>query len=279
MMKRECILCNNKTAILEDMGLSLYRCDFCGHVFKDIPKQCQENYDDKYFIGAHKNWFSNPDFALFELIYRQIIKIKGARKLRILDVGCGRGNFLKYLLGKRSGLELYGVDLMENSFPGINFITQDILTSNIDLKFDVVCSLTAIEHMDSPYSFMEKINSLLNHDGIVFCVTDNDDSMIYNIARLLRRIGAMSAYNRMYMAQHLQCFSRKSLKLLMTKSGLSVVMHRNHNHPIKAVDYPKAGLIIRTIYMFGIYAIFFLSAIFRNGILQIIICKRRVGAL
>jgi len=269
-----CSICReDKKIVLEDINLRLHRCSHCGHAFKILPKEEQEKYQEDYFTEAHKNWFNNPDYRSFEVIYRKILKLKGKKSLRLLDVGCGNGDFLKYLR-KNPRLELYGIDLVKNEYPGINFITGDMLEENINLKFDIICNLSVIEHVDSPGLFMKKMHDSLVPDGIIFTVTINEGGLIYGIAKLLKKNGINSAYDKLYDNHHLQFFSVKSLDFLIKKCGLNNIIQKKHNYSFKAVDYPVANFPIVQLYKIAVWIIFFLSDVFNNGILQTSICRK-----
>jgi SAM-dependent methyltransferase len=270
-----CSICGkaDKT-VLEDSFLGLFRCGWCGHAFKNL-KNSKEKYGEDYFLETHKNWFNNPDYPLFDFIHKRILRLKGDKGLKILDVGCGNGNFLKYLRKKDRKSLLYGIDLINNAHPDIKFIKGDILAGELGMKFDVVCNFNLIEHLGSPHMLMKKINDLLLPGGIAFIVTDNDDSMVYKVARLLKKVGMSVAYNRLYSAHHLQCFANRSLKVLTGMNGFDLIMRRNHNYPVKAVDYPDGNSITKAFYIMAIRALFSLSTIFNNGVLQIAACKKK----
>lgn len=273
--KIRCSVCQeDKNIALEDIDLRLHRCGNCSHAFKFLPKEEQEKYREDYFAGTHKNWFSNPDHRYFEFIHREILKLKGKKSLRLLDVGCGNGAFLKYLVEKNSGLELYGIDLVKNQYPGINFITGDMLEKNINLKFDIICNLAVIEHVDSPRLFMKKMDESLVPGGIIFTMTINEGGVIYRIAKLLKKNGINSAYDRLYENHHLQFFSVKSLDFLIKKCGLTKIIQKKHNYYFKAVDYPVASFPVVQLYKIAVWIIFFLSSIFNNGILQTAMYKK-----
>ena len=275
----QCSVCNNSDkVILEDEPLSLYRCGTCRHVFKNLPTKFEETYDEEYYSEEHKNWFANPDYQLFYFIHNEISKIKSDRPLKVLDVGCGKGDFLKYIKERNPELELYGIDLSSNECPGIKFIKGDILKDNFSMKFDIITNLAVIEHLNSPQLFIKKIKELLLPGGLLFTVTDNDYSMFYRIARLLKKVGMNAAYDRTYMTQHLQCFSRNSLKVLMDMNGLEIIRHKDHNHSIAAVDYPKTNLFTTIFYVIGIYIIFGLSNMINDGILQVAVCRNKMSS-
>lgn len=70
----------------------------------------------------------------------------------LLDVGCSTGNFLLHLRQQLPALDLHGVDLAVNvvernqgdpSLAGIAFTRQDMLTLDMDRRFDIVtCNKT-----------------------------------------------------------------------------------------------------------------------------------------
>ncbi len=271
----KCKICRNERSVkLEDKDLTLFRCGSCGHVFKDLPKEKQERYERGYFIEEHKNWFAHPDYPLFDYIYRQMRGLKGTGKLRVLDVGCGNGAFLKYLVKLDKDLELYGIDYAENDSPGIIFIKGNIMDELPEAKYDVVTNLAVIEHVDSPRNFMAKMLKLLLPDGVLFTATDNDDSLMYWTARIMKKAGLGDGYDRLYAAHHLQCFSNRSLRELMVTSGFDIIDHKNHNHPVEAVDYPKAGFVMTAFFVLAARTIFMLSGLLGNGMLQIAVCRK-----
>lgn len=256
-----------------DSGLNMYKCGRCSHVFKIVPKHKQEKYQDDYFTGTHKNWFNNPNYPLFEFIYKNIVELKGKGPLRILDVGCGNCDFLKYLLEKNPGFELYGIDLIKNEYPGINSIAGDMLVEKIEKKFDVISNLNFIEHVDAPELFMNKMRDCLSPGGIIVTSTVNQSDIIYKIAGFLKKTGINSAYDRLYDNHHLQLFSFKSLGVMQKKCGLDNIVHRKHNYPLKSVDYPESSFMMSQLFKTAVLAIFSLSAAFNNGMLQTSVCR------
>src|SRR5689334_8370266 len=85
----------------------LRRCRACTHVFTDLSAMRSfENYEEDYFDDEHSRWFDHPNTALFDRIGRLI-----PRQASVLDVGCGRGDFLRHLARTRPDLQLTGIDL------------------------------------------------------------------------------------------------------------------------------------------------------------------------
>lgn len=272
----KCSVCNLPGRVkLENEALGLYRCLSCQHVFKKIPKDKEEGYSSRYYEYTHKNWFTYPNYGLFELIRKKIHCITGKKTYSLMDAGCGRGDFLKYMRTLEPGTKLYGMDLTYNEHPGIKFIKGDILKDPVDMKFDIVTSLASIEHADDPALFVGKLSETLKEEGLLIIMTDNDNALIYRIARAMNFLGLKDAYSRLYYNHHLQCFSNGSLRLLLESCGFEMLFIKNHNYPIRAVDFPKAGHFKLACYKIFTGLIFLVSWFLNASILQTAIFKKK----
>lgn len=275
-LKYQCTVCgeDRRVNLLDDQK-KLFKCSHCTHAF---IIGCNTNQEELYscdsYYKAHKNWFDHPNYALFKFIFATLVKLNVTNKLKLFDIGCGRGDFLKYIKGVDPEVDLYGVDYFVNEDTAYTFIKGDFLNTDIKMKFDVITGLSVIEHVDSPCLFVDKIHNLLLSDGIVFITTINNDNIFFRSARFLKKIGICSAYNRLYGGHHLQYYSNKSLKMLFERKGFQVLLQKNHNYSIDAVDVPESSLFTKKWYMFAIWVLFFVSSIFKRGILQTIVCKK-----
>lgn len=260
--------------MLKDDFLNRYQCNTCCHSFIVTDREQRSCYSEDYYDVTHANWFSNPNHWLFKFIYSNIIDLTKKRKIRLLDVGCGRGDFLKFIKNMNSEIELYGIDLNYNHYPGINFIKGDFLKDNCNsIKFDIICSLATIEHIEDINLFVNRMKGLLLPGGLIVVTTDNASGIIYKIARILKKIGISTPYHSLYEPAHLQHFTNRSLKMLMGRQGFEIILQKNHNYPKEAVDLPKANLIMKKLYLLGIWIFFLLPK--RLGILQTVFCKRK----
>ena len=101
----------------------IYRCGHCTHAFSDpasMPRQ--ESYDTAHYDDTHRLWFEHPNTALFDRL--SFITPKGGS---VLDVGCGRGDYLRYLHRNRPDLQLTGIDYSENEDEYIRFLQGEAL--------------------------------------------------------------------------------------------------------------------------------------------------------
>lgn len=96
----------------------------------------------------------------------------------ILEIGCGPGNIIKYLLSKRPGFEIFGIDIAPNMIefakennPKARFAIMDSREiSNIKTKYDcIICGfcLPYLSHTDSEKLIFDA-NNLLNDNGLIY---------------------------------------------------------------------------------------------------------------
>lgn len=279
MTKAECPIClsGNKTILMENR-LNIYRCDSCRHTFTDVSKEKQEKYNNDYFLKMHSAWFNNPNYRIFDFIYKELLRLSGKEQLRLFDIGCGKGDFLKYISAKDSTAKLFGIDLVYNQHPGIHFIKgsfYDLEAKKFETKFNVICSLVVIEHIDNPHLFMQKVNSLLEFNGLLCIMTMNNNSLMYRIARLLNKVGIHTPHDRLYSLHHLQHFTNQSLKKLVEMNGFDILLRKNHNYSMESVDVPESSFLIEKMYKSLVWLIFLLSSAFGCGTLQTIVCKKK----
>ena len=92
-----CPVCAGPGAVMHvNEEFTLRRCSVCDHCFTDLASLGElEQYAPEYFEEEHRNWFQRPNLALFEKLARRIFDYK--QNASVLDIGCGNGNFLRYL--------------------------------------------------------------------------------------------------------------------------------------------------------------------------------------
>lgn len=274
-MSLKCPICNAKKISRISDRQQLYQCNDCSHRFTIIDKDKQEQYSDDYFDKGHKNWFENPNYSLFNFIYGEITKFAKGKEIDLLDVGCGKGDFLKFIADKKnSGIKLVGIDLTSNVDSRIEFIKGDFLEYRFSRKFDVICCLAVVEHIHNPNVFVTKLYKLLKPGGMLCVMTINSNSLIHKIARFLNLVGVYSAYDRLYSVHHVQHYTDKSLCKLMENNKFKVVVQKIHNYPLKAVDLPRSNFIIENLYKLVVAVIFMISENTGSGILQTVVCKK-----
>lgn len=264
----------------EEPHIKIYRCGACTHRFSIISQEQQETYEEKYFREGHKNWFAHPWLKLFRLIHWELQKFKherGMKTLRMIDVGSGNGDLLKFLKKEDPSYELTGIDLYQSdAVPGIHFIKGDFYKERLNETFDTACCLGTIEHVPDPHRLLQIIAELLRPRGILIMMTVNSDSLIHRIARTVRKLGLRGPHQQLYSHHHLQHYTNRSLKELLLQEGFEILSQKNANNPLRGVDVRKDGVLLEMLYCLGVAIIFPLSAMLGNGIYQIAVARKTV---
>jgi SAM-dependent methyltransferase len=274
-MELICPICNAVGAFeCKTSEADLWRCPNCDHCFTDISSvETPEDYDNEYFQVTHRNWFENPNTALFEGVSKFIAHYKPDASL--IDVGCGNGAFLKYVRNRNPHLSLTGIDIARNEpAEGVRFIQGDVLAAEFDRQYDVVVSLAVIEHVLDVKNFIKCLHSLCSPHGFVIVMTLNERSTLYKVARLLRNLGFEGPFERLYSKHHLHHFTPSSLRLLLESNGFSVVKLLRHNAPLAAIDFDSPAPLVSAFLRAGVWGTFMIGSLVSQTYLQTIICQK-----
>ncbi|MBE1302174.1 MAG: methyltransferase domain-containing protein [Alteromonadaceae bacterium] len=115
-----------------------------------------------------------------ELSYEQELSniYKYVTQGKVLDVGCGMGNFLEKMDDSwdKFGIEISEYAAEKASAKGIKIIDFD----TDEGSFDLIILRGVIQHLDEPLHQLKKLIAKLNHGGyLVFLATPNTNSWFY----------------------------------------------------------------------------------------------------
>jgi len=141
---------------------------------------------------------------------------------RVLDVGCGTGSMLRFLVAEKPNIQAVGVDPARSE--KISRITDNLtlLSGDADTAldeaalFDVVVSINTIEHTADPFEFLVALRRRVRSGGqiIVICPASepaNCELLFYD---------------------HLWTFSPEALARIANRINLSVRVHRLLEAPL-----------------------------------------------
>ncbi len=108
---------------------------------------------------------------------------------RVLDIGCGNGNFVIDELRDRFS-DVIGVDMDTNAVTKNKTCNEVVLYDGHALpfpnnSFDVVLSLWVLEHIRDPKEFFAEVSRVLRPGGFFGFVTPNKRSALVGVRRLL----------------------------------------------------------------------------------------------
>ncbi len=172
------------------------KCVSCEGVFIDQIKKLKEIYNDEYYFFDESKKSKNLKRADYQLKYlRRLLRKLNFHfdTLKILDIGCGTGEFVFRCL--ENGLDAYGVDI---STKAINIaITRykiadrvfryyrfDDIPSFVDNSYTVITLWEVLEHLEDPVNYLHQVLQLLKEGGILLFSTPNVKSLW---SKLLKR--------------------------------------------------------------------------------------------
>jgi SAM-dependent methyltransferase len=263
-----CPVCDTSSPLENQVAdVRLHRCPSCDHCFTDVESLEYVGTYDEEWEALHENWFANPNFALFRYVAQTIDRHK--RGAAVLDVGAGRGELLTYLRDRDHELSLTGIDVaLQPKIAGVEILRADVGEIDFgDRQWDVVVSLATIEHLADVRAFAQRLRSFLVPGGLAIVSTNNERSIPYDVARVLRRAGYRTVFERLYDRHHLNHFNPRSLKTLMSRSGFRPRELRRHNIPLAAVDMPRESRVLRL----GVAGTFALGRLTRRTFFQTLV--------
>ncbi|PIP53733.1 MAG: hypothetical protein COX07_09105 [Bacteroidetes bacterium CG23_combo_of_CG06-09_8_20_14_all_32_9] len=220
-----------KTFDIFKNNYTINKCSACNAYFlapRPTPEQLSKAYASSYY-GGNKEKFSSP---LIEKILDYFRSGRARRVSRfikndakVLDIGCGNGRFLKYLL-KFGSFKLYGTEMEGNSakrasrIPEITLKTGTLEPDDFpDKFFDAISLFHVFEHLTEPKETLEIINKILKPGGIVVFSFPN---IVSFQAQLFK-----GKWLHLDPPRHLFFFAPKDFIKLMKTFGFTVISKHN----------------------------------------------------
>ncbi len=180
------------------------------------------------FLGHFLVMFSRRFFKSKEKLILRALNRRKNEKIHILDIGCGRGDFLNSLSDR---FEKYGIEINPQGYEAC--LKQQVHVYNRDLKtlalnagfFDCVTLWHVIEHLTEPVETLREIRRILKKDGVLVIATPNAGSLGFRLGKNL--------WFHLDSPRHLLLFGEKGIKLLLNKAGFKAVGRGNTFY-----DYP-----------------------------------------
>lgn len=215
----------------------VFQCSNCRLLFPDpfpIPLNPAELYGDpaKYF--AQKNEAHKVE--VYRARVREICRRAQTPSPRLLDVGSGRGEFLRAAqlegLSDALGLEFSQamIDAARQKY-GIKMLPQPLeeFAASNPAPFDAIVLNAVLEHVYDPDSLIAASAELLRPHGVLFIDVPNEPHLLtavgnaWNFAR-----GSKAIYNLAptWSPYHVYGFNPKAIRTLLAKHGFAVTSMR-----------------------------------------------------
>jgi len=163
-----------------------------------------------------------PVASYYDAKSRHIFNVKG-KPGKLLDVGCGNGEFLRF--ANNFGWSVVGVDFDEGAVAEARSGGLDVRTGGVDVinekeKFDFISLSHVIEHVYNPVELIQSCYLLLNDGGTLWLETPNIESMGYAIYK--------SNWRGLEPPRHILLFNQASLNEVLLNSGFVSVEQKLH---------------------------------------------------
>jgi len=238
----DCPVCesNRLHFLMEHEGYRVERCVDCG--FQLINPQPSNEalaaiYSSTYFLGDQStetvDKIARMKQATAQNYLEDIARYRGRVGGRLLEIGCGHGDFL--IQAQRQGYQLTAVEYSPSAATIAQSRVPDAAVHCGLLEdarfpaasFDVCVLCDVIEHDRDPLQLVRTILSLLKPEGILYVATPSLDSWS---ARMLGR------HWMEYKPEHLSYFTPNTLRNLLYKAGYREVLVRS-GWKVLTLDY------------------------------------------
>lgn len=252
---------------------NLIECGTCSHCFSVLRAgRDPEVYGEDYYLERHREYFENPDVALFARTLERLERY-WKRGGRVVDVGCGPGNWLEFLRGH--GYEPYGLETsaaaaQQARDEGFDVACCELGSYEPPVPMDGMISWYVVEHIEEITRFIEDSARVLPVGALAAFATVDSGSTIYRVGKLLHRLsfGLLRwPLQRICEVHHIQHFTRASLDRVLTDNGFEVLERFSAAFPAGSLNAtPLQRLLVRVVYSLG--------AILDRHIIQVVIVRR-----
>jgi len=236
-----CVLCdsvNLETYIYaKDMnaGRNILKCRQCGLVFFEDGKCNTLTLDDSYWDSSEHLRVYEKDIVQedFKIEFRNRLKAINQLKPKgkILDIGCGIGNFLN--VARKDGWEVYGIEISKLAADyardkfGLNVCEGTVENCNLkDSSVDVITMWDVIEHIQNPLDALVAVRAKLKNGGLLVIKTPDEKSLFKFISIILyklskRKISFLLKY--VYYMPHYFYYNKKTIQKMLGKFGFEIL--------------------------------------------------------
>ena len=213
----KCLICNslNKTSKIKFSylykDLKYYECMYCNFVFQSpIPskEEFKNMYDKEYFESNYK--MNNKLYNFRKIQYTEDKKLilkhfRDSKEKKVLDYGCGNGNFLKLFNSQKYGYEFNQKAKISKQVKRLN--EKEVFKK----KYDLIIMRGVIEHVPNIRLILKKL-SKCSKKGSLFYITATPN--IYNLTFFLSN----KSFNQNHSA-HIFHFNNVNLSLLFLQNN------------------------------------------------------------
>ena len=182
--------------------------------------------------------------------HMQIVKLVPYDK-HVLDIGCGYGTILPFLIEKNC--QVVGIDTLPPEEVDKRF--SRYICCNLESmskipypedSFDVVILADVLEHIRNPQKLLSEVRRVVKSDGIVIASTGNIALFLY---RILLFLGLFPYSKKGILDEtHVHLYTFKTFYQLMQQAGFKIIKVKTTPIPFELVLGEKVGRVLTYLY-------------------------------
>jgi 2-polyprenyl-3-methyl-5-hydroxy-6-metoxy-1,4-benzoquinol methylase len=198
--------------------ISLAYCRSCAHIFNTVFNPELMNYDHAYENSLH---FSPRFHSYARSLAEDIIERFSLRGKTVIEIGCGKGDFLNLLVeggvGRAIGFDPSYEDA-RNDYDDerITFVKDFYSEQHSNQKVDFVVSRHVLEHIQFPRPFLHNIHRTLGRGSTAV--------VFFEVPNVLYTLRDLGVWDLIY--EHCSYFTEASLATLFDLCGFEVIKCR-----------------------------------------------------
>lgn len=169
---------------------------------------------------------SSPTYFRLRQSLESLKNLKPGAK--IMELGCGAGQFIREIKAMRPDFVCYGSDISEHAInlakqasDGVNYdLSAEKRLPYEDSYFDAVLILDVLEHVQDPVAIISEVRRTLKNGGIFYAFVPCEGD-VFSLWNLLRKLHIGTDLTQQY-AGHINHFSRKELINLVCSGGFNI---------------------------------------------------------
>ncbi|MGM0434987.1 MAG: class I SAM-dependent methyltransferase [Pseudomonadota bacterium] len=195
--------------------MELRFCRACGHLFNAAFDPALVEYMHAYENSLHYS----PRFRRYATsVVERLIERYAIRGRQVVDVGCGKGEFLRLLCdsGGNRGVGFdpsYNPERDEGTPSDVTFVQDYYSAQYAHLEADLICCRHVLEHIADPARFLADLRA---NPGVT-----SDTVLYFEVPNGLFTVRDMGIWDLIY--EHTSYFTPDSLRALFRTAGFEVL--------------------------------------------------------
>ena len=205
-----CKICGREVNVATEKNhCKILQCPACNFFFS-ADHTTPEYYDKKYWTIEDAGWKDRNKEKQLQTHINQILKYDPRAK-KLLDFGCGYGDFTEYL--RKKGYNAFGCD----PFPGLpkkKYLAPDYIPW-LHL-YDAITMIEVLEHLPDPLWTLRDLRESIQRKGTLYIQTQ-----IWDESKTIEKWWYANPPN------HCNYFTTQAMETILTLSGWKVEYMRN----------------------------------------------------